>query len=93
MMLKIFNQHQELTETYTDDKYIITKLLGLLFNKNIAKSSETKRIEYNHNYTNRQTVIVHQKNGYKLIFSDVPTMGATLDEGVIEQILKEGGIA
>jgi hypothetical protein len=36
---------------------------------------------------------VHQKNGYKLTFSNVPTMGATLNEGVIEKILKEGGNA
>lgn len=93
MELKIFDSNNNLTETYTNETYIITKLLGLLFNQNIAKSSEIKRIEYNHNYTNRQTVIVHQKNGYKLTFSNVPTMGATLDEGVIEKILKEGGNA
>lgn len=93
MVLKVFNQHQELTETYTDDKYIITKLLGVLFNKTIVKTKWTTKITYKYNYSNKQTVTVYQNNGYKLEFSEIPTTSSSLDEGVIEQILKEGGNA
>ena len=93
MELKVFNNNDELTETYTDEKYIVAKLLGLLFNKTIVGNRWITKTIYKHNYSNLQTVKFNLNNGYKLIFSNVPTSGTMLDEGVIEKILKEGGNA
>lgn len=93
MELKVFDNNDKLTETYTDEKYIVTKLLGLLFNKAVVGNRWITKTTYKHNYTNLQTVKFNLNNGYKLEFIDVPTSGTLLDEGVIEKILKEGGNA
>lgn len=93
MKLKVFNENNKLTETYTDEKYIVTKLLALLFNKAVVGNRWITKTTYKYNYTNLQTVKFNLNNGYKLEFIDVPTSGTTLNEGAIEKILKEGGVA
>lgn len=87
MKLKVFNENNKLTETYTNEKYIVTKLLGLLFNKAIVGNKWITKTTYKYNYTNSQTIKFNLNNGYKLEFSEVPTSGTTLDEGIIEKLL------
>lgn len=91
MELKVINKENQVTETYTDNKYIVTKLLSLLFDKTIAKSKFITKTTYNYNYTNKQTIKFNLDNGYKLEFVDVPTMFASIDENFIYNLLKNGG--
>lgn len=90
MELKIINKNNQVTETYTDNAYIIAKLLGLLFDKTITKSKFITKTTYNYNYTNKQTIKFNLNTGYKLEFVDVPTMCASLDENAIYNLLNGG---
>ena len=90
MKMIIFNQNDEIVETFENQTFIISRLLGLLFNKTIAKSRHIKRITYNYNYSNNQSVKFIFGNDYKYEFTDIPTTMALLDEGKIEKLLKGG---
>ena len=90
MKMIIFNQNDEIVETFENQTFIISRLLGLLFNKTIAKSRHIKRITYNYNYSNNQSVKFIFDNDYKYEFTDIPTTMTLLDEGKIEKLLKGG---
>lgn len=88
MELKTFNPQNELTSSYTNEHFIISKLLGLLFNKTVTGSKHIKRIEYCYNYSDKQNITFIFNNGYKQVFTNIPTSGGLLDDAGIEQILK-----
>lgn len=88
MKMITINPNNEVTCTYTNEKYIIAKLLGLLFNKTVAESRHIKRIQYNYNYSDRQTITFIFDNNYKQKFTDVPTSGSLLNDYEIEQLMK-----
>jgi len=87
MEMKTFNPQNELTSSYTNENFIIARLFGLLFNKTVAGSKHVKRIEYSYNYSDKQTVTFILNNGYKQVFTNIPTSGGLLDDAGIEQIL------
>lgn len=89
MIMKTLNPKNEITCTYTDNHFIVARLLGLLFQKTIAKSKYIKRINYSYNYSNMQTITFVFDNDYKQIFIDIPTSGGLLNDFEIEQILKQ----
>ena len=91
MELKIINKDNQVTETYTDNAYIVAKLLGLLFDKTITKSKFITKTSYNYNYTDKQIIKFNLDNGYKFEFIDVPTICASLDENAIYNLLNGGG--
>lgn len=85
--MNVFNAQDELTDSYTNEDFIIARLFGLLFNKTVAGSKHVKRIEYPYNYSNKQEVTFVLDNEYKLVFIDIPTSGGLLDEAGIMEIL------
>ena len=90
MKMNTINPKNEITTTYTDNTYVIARLLGLLFNKTVAGSKHIKRITYNYNYSNMQKITFTFDNGYKQEFIDIPTSGPLLNDFEIEKILKGG---
>ena len=90
MKMNTINSKNEITCTYTDNTYIIARLLGLLFNKTVAGSRHIKRITYNYNYSDKQKIIFIFDNGYKQEFIDVPTSGGLLNDFEIEKLMKGG---
>lgn len=90
MKMIVFNPNNEIVETFENQTFIISRLLGLLFNKTIAKSRHIKRITYNYNHSNNQSVKFIFDNDYKYEFTDIPTTTTLLDEGKIEELLKGG---
>lgn len=88
MKMNTLNPKNEITCTYTDNTYIIARLLGLLFNKTVVGSRHIKRIKYNYNYSNKQTITFIFDNDYKQEFIDIPTSGSLLDDFEIEKLLK-----
>lgn len=88
MEMKTFNSKNELTCTYTNEHYIIAKLLGLLFNKTVTGSRHIKRINYCYNYSDKQNITFIFDNGYKQVFTNIPTSGGLLNDFEIEQIMK-----
>lgn len=88
MELNTYNPNNEITCTHTNQKYITAKLLGLLFNKTVVGSKHIKRIKYNYNYSNTQTITFVFDNNYKQEFKNVPVSGGLLDDFEIEQLMK-----
>ena len=56
MKMETINPKHEVTSTSTNEKYIIAKFTGLLFNKFIAKNECIERVIYSYNYTNEQKI-------------------------------------
>lgn len=90
--MNVINPNNEITCTYTNERYIIAKLLGLLFDKTVAKSKHIKRILYNYNYTTSQTITFIFDNDYKQEFNHIPVSSGLLNEFEIEKIMKESEV-
>lgn len=90
MKLEIINTSHKVTEIYTNQQYIIAELLSLLFDKTIAKSKHIRRIAYNYNYSNTQTITFIFDNNCKAVFTNIPVSAGLLDIGKIEQLMKGG---
>lgn len=74
MKLITLNDKNETIETIeNNDNYIIKVLLKTLWNKQMKVTKDIKRIQYNYNYTDKQTVKIIFTNNYKYVFQDVPT--------------------
>ena len=89
MKLNVINPSHKITMTYTNQQYIIAKLLGLLFNKTIADNRHIRRIKYNYNYSNTQNITFIFDNDYQQEFTNIPTMGGLLNDFEIEQLMKK----
>lgn len=87
MILNVKNPKNEITETYTDNTYIITNLLGYLFNKTVVKTKHIKRIVYKHNYTNQQTLTLMFDNNYKHEYINIPTYGGLLNTAKLLELI------
>ena len=88
MKMEVINPKNEVTTTYTNEKYIIAKFISLLFNKFIAKSQCIKKIVYNYNYSDKQTIKFIFDNNYKQIFYDIPTSSCLLNDYELENLMK-----
>ena len=91
MKLNVINPSHKITNTYTDNTYIIAKLLGLLFDKTIVDSKHIRRIKYNYNYTNTQNITFIYDNDYQEEFIGIPTMAGLLNESEIQKLLENKG--
>ena len=87
MKLLTLNNSNEVIETITNDKYILEVLTKQLWNKLILKTKDIKRIQYQYNYTDKQTIKFTFTNGLKYVFIDVPTTHGCIDTNKI----KKGG--
>lgn len=87
MKMETINPKQEVTSTSTNEKYVIAKFTGLLFNKFIAKNECIERVIYSYNYTNKQQIKFVFNNGYKQVFYDIPTSGGLLNDFEIEKLM------
>lgn len=87
MKLLTLNNNNEIINTETNDKYILEVLTKQLWSKIIAKTKDIKRIQYQYNYTDKQTIKFTFTNGLKYIFEEVPTTHGCID---INKIMKGG---
>lgn len=87
MKLLTLNNSNEVIEVITNDKYILEVLTKQLWNKLILKDKDIKRIQYQYNYTDKQTIKFTFSNGIKYIFEDIPTTHGCID---IDKIKKGG---
>lgn len=87
MKLLTLNDKNEIIETNENEQYVATVLLKQLWNKYMRVTKDIKRIDYQYNYSDKQTVKITFTNGYKYIFKDVPTTHGVIDT---DSILKGG---
>ena len=90
MKLLSVNDKNEIIYETNDDLYITTSLLDILFSKYIQKVPKI-RINYQYNYSDKQTIKVTFSNKSKLIYKDVPTKCGYIDVDVIKHSILEGG--
>lgn len=80
MKLITLNQNNEVIEAIeNNDNYIIKVLLSQLWNKQMKVTKDIKRIDYNYNYSDKQTVKITFTNGLKYVFQDIPTQHGCID--------------
>lgn len=79
MILEIYNNEKELVNTITDAEWVKNNFLSLIFNKYIAKSKGIKQVQYNYNFSDRQTITFIHDNGFRSTFKDIPTQCGLLD--------------
>lgn len=80
MKLITLNQNNEVIEAIeNNDDYIIKVLLKQLWNKQMKVTKDIKRIDYNYNYSDKQTVKITFTNGLKYVFQDIPTQHGCID--------------
>ena len=87
MKLLTLNDKNEIIETNENEQYVATVLLKQLWNKYMQVTKDIKRINYQYNYSDKQTVKITFTNGCKYIFKDVPTVHGVIDT---DSILKGG---
>lgn len=87
MKLLTLNNKNEIIEINENEQYVATVLLKQLWNKCMQVTKDIKRIDYQYNYSDKQTVKITFTNGYKYIFKDVPTVHGVIDT---HNILKGG---
>lgn len=87
MKLLTLNDKNEIIETNENEQYVATVLLKQLWNKYMRVTKDIKRIDYQYNYSDKQTVKITFTNGCKYIFEDIPTTHGVID---IDTILKGG---
>ena len=85
MKLKTLNTSNEVIETITNDEYVLDTLIKQLWNKTILKNKDIKRIHYQYNYTDKQTIKITFTNGLKYVFEDIPTTHGCIDIDKIER--------
>ena len=87
MRYLIYDDKNNLQNIFEEnEKNAVLKLLEILWSKTVVKSKWIKKITYNYNYTNINTIIFTTDNNYKIVFEDVPTKWADLD---IYKLLKD----
>lgn len=87
MKLLTLNSKNEIIETNENEQYVATVLLKQLWNKYMRVTKDIKRIDYQYNYSDKQTVKITFTNGGKYVFEDVPTVHGVIDT---DSILKGG---
>lgn len=92
MIMITRNPKNEITDTTKDNSIIISRLLGLLYNKTIVKNKSIKKIQHNYNYTDMQKITIVFSNGYTQEFDGIPTQWGLLNEIEVEKLLKGGEI-
>ena len=68
-----YNPDKKVTSLELSSDYNIKALTELLYNKYIAKAQYIKQIQYQYNYTDKQTLTVIYSNGWRQVFVNIPT--------------------
>lgn len=69
----LYNEKKEIVIEYKDDATVLANFTADLFNKYILKSRDFKQVQYKYNYSDTQEITFIFKNGYRTVYSDVPT--------------------
>lgn len=69
----LYNEKKEIVVEQKDDATVLANFTADLFNKYILKSRDFKQVQYKYNYSDRQEITFIFKNGYRAVYSDVPT--------------------
>ena len=75
----LYNEKKEIVIKQEDDVTILANFTADLFNKYILKSKDFKQVQYKYNYSDRQEITLIFKNGYRAVYSDIPTKLGYLD--------------
>ena len=88
LKMEILNEKNEIVNTFNNQKQITVKLLELLWSKYINKSTSIKRVSYNYNYSDIQTITFYFDTKYKYIISGIPTSWGSIEDYKIIELLK-----
>lgn len=88
MKMEILNEKNEIVNTFNNQKQIVTTLLSFLWSKYINKTNNVKRISYNYNYSDIQTITFYLGSKYKYVISGIPTSWGTIKDYEIIELLK-----
>lgn len=69
----LYNEKKEMIIKKEDDAVVLANFTADLFNKYILKSKDFKQIQYCYNYNDTQKITFIFKNGYRAVYSDIPT--------------------
>lgn len=69
----LYNEKKEIITKKEDDAVVLANFTADLFNKYILKSKDFKQTQYKYNYNDMQKVTFLFKNGYRAVYSDIPT--------------------
>lgn len=75
----LYNEKKEITIEQEDDVTILANFTADLFNKYILKSKDFKQVQYKYNYSDMQEITFIFKNGYRAVYSNIPTKLGYLD--------------
>ena len=75
----LYNEKKEIVIKQEDDVTILANFTADLFNKYILKSKDFRQVQYKYNYSDRQEITFIFKNGYRAVYSDIPTKLGYLD--------------
>ena len=75
----LYNEKKEIIIEQKDETIVLASFTANLFNKYILKSKDFKQIQYHYNYRDTQEITFIFKNGYRAIYSDMPTKYGYLD--------------
>lgn len=75
----IYNDKKEIINKSEDATKVITNLCSDLFNKYIFKSKDFKQVQYQYNYSDKQTITFIYKNNFRIVYKNIPTKMGLLD--------------
>lgn len=75
----LYNEKKEIVIEQKDDAIVFANFTADLFNKYILKSRNFKQVQYKYNYSDTQEITFIFKNGYRAVYSDIPTKLGYLD--------------
>lgn len=75
----LYNEKKEIVVEQKDAVTVLANFTADLFNKYILKSKDFKQVQYKYNYSDRQEITFIFKNGYRAVYSDIPTKLGYLD--------------
>lgn len=75
----LYNEKKEIVIEQEDDATVLANFTADLFNKYILKSKDFKQMQYHYNYSDTQEITFIFKNGYRAVYSDIPTKLGYLD--------------
>lgn len=80
LKMEILNERNEVVNSFTDQKEVVTRLLSMLWSKYINKATSIKRISYNYNYSDVQKITFTFDNKFKYVFSGIPTSWGSIED-------------
>lgn len=75
----LYNEKKEIVNSSKDSIRVLTQLTSDLFNKYIVKTKDYKQVQYQYNYADSQKITFIFKNGYRIVYNNIPTKCGLLD--------------